>query len=655
MSRLTQLFAGSRGARSSARTSTRAHTGARTHTGTRTCGERSSAGRRRRTRGAATAAAAGLLALTVGAGTAIAAPAGGKGGSPHPPRHARAATPQVHPGGKGLSTLPAPPAPPRTPPPRRAPRPVPPGRGDAAIAGTATGSSGTPATGSSAAAATAAATTAATPLAAAATTGQGTLILYDTTGTWGWLGEQYAMQAANLASRFGTWQARPVRSYTAGQMAQYAAVIYIGSTYDEQVPTAFLTDVLAGTRPVLWMYDNIWQLTAQAPNFATTYGWNWSGFDTTSIGAVRYKGTDLTRLATNAAGIMNYGTVDPAKATVVAEAVRANGTRFPWALRSNNLTYIGEIPFAYADMTDRYLAFADILFDALAPQTATRHRALVRIEDVGPDADPAELRAIADYLSSVNVPFSVAVYPRYVDANGTYNNGVAQDYTLASRPDVVTALRYMTQRGGTLIMHGWTHQFSNVANPYSGASADDFEFFRAHVDAQDNVVYDGPVPGDSQSWAAGRMDGSAAAFTAAGLSVPTVFEFPHYAASAPDYAAAKAKFPRRYDRGLYFRNQLAGGTIDHTKFGGQFFPYPVTDVHGSFIIPENIGNVEPEAFNNHPARLPADLIDAARRNLIVRDGFASMFYHPYLGVDYLRQTVEGVKALGYTFIAASAV
>ncbi|MEX5634614.1 DUF2334 domain-containing protein [Parafrankia sp. FMc2] len=614
-----------------------------------------------------TVAAAGLLVIAVSAGaaTATAAAPGAGAGAARPsvqtPPHARAATPLVHHADARTDLLPAPPAPPRTPPPRRAPRPAPPGRGtDLPPAGPAQspasgGRAGGGAGGDGRPDDAAPTTTAATPPAAAAATGVGTLILYDTTGAWGWLGEQYAMQAANLASRFGTWQARPVSTYTAGQLAGYAAVIYIGSTYDEQVPTAFLADVLAGTRPVVWMYNNIWQLTAQSPAFPTTYGWNWSGFDTSTVGAVRYKGTDLSRYTGNAAGIMNYAAVDTTRATVLAEAVRGDGTRFPWALRAGNLTYVGEIPFAYADMTDRYLAVADLLFDVLAPQTPTRHRALVRIEDVGPDADPAELRAIADYLSSARVPFSVAVYPRYVDANGTYNNGVAQDYSLAARPDVVSALRYMTQRGGALIMHGWTHQFSNAANPYSGASADDFEFFRAHVDAQDNVVYDGPVPGDSQAWATGRMNGAAAAFTAAGLAVPTVFEFPHYAASAPDYAAAREKFPRRYDRGLYFRNQLAGGTVDHTRYGGQFFPYPVTDIHGSFVIPENIGNVEPAAFNNHPARLPADLIDAARRNLVVRDGYASMFYHPYLGVDYLRQTVEGVRALGYSFIAASAV
>lgn len=47
---------------------------------------------------------------------------------------------------------------------------------------------------------------------------------------------------------------------------------------------------------------------------------------------------------------------------------------------------------------DRVLAFADLLFDALAPQTRERHRALVRLEDINPRRDPRDLRAAADYL-----------------------------------------------------------------------------------------------------------------------------------------------------------------------------------------------------------------------------------------------------------------
>ena len=143
-----------------------------------------------------------------------------------------------------------------------------------------------------------------------------TLVLYDTTGQWGWLGELYAIMSANLASHFGSWTAMPVASYQTGQLKQYTAAIYVGSTYGEPIPNAFLDDVYGTTTPVIWAYDNIWQLTARYPNFSSVYGWNWSGFDFSSVAEVDYplppstRATQqLKRYAANAAGIMNYASI----------------------------------------------------------------------------------------------------------------------------------------------------------------------------------------------------------------------------------------------------------------------------------------------------------------------------------------------------------
>ncbi|WP_432827946.1 DUF2334 domain-containing protein [Dactylosporangium sp. CA-092794] len=484
-----------------------------------------------------------------------------------------------------------------------------------------------------------------------------TLVLYDSTGPYGWLGEDYAMMTTNLVSHFGAWAAHPVGTYTAGELAKYSAVVYVGSTYDEPIPTAFLDDVLATSKPVVWMYDNIWQLTARSADFATKYGYTWKGFDVSSVSEVDYQGTALTRDPENLAGIMDYAVYDSTKAVSIGDAVRADGTKFPWGIKSGNLTYIGEIPFAYITANDRYLAFSDLLYSVLAPQTVARHRALVRIEDVGPDADPAELRAVADYLSSKKIPFTVAVYSRYRDPKGVNNNGKPEDYTLRQRPLVVSALKYMQSKGGTLLMHGYTHQLDSLNNPYDAVSADDFEFFLAHVDASDAVVYDGPVPGDSAANVTARITASRNDWKQAGLTAPTIFEPPHYAASALDYKTFNSLFGVRYDRGLYFPGVLSGGTVDNsvTHMVGQFFPYTVRDVYGSTVIPENIGNIEPEPFNQHPAVLPADLISYAKANLAVRDGVASFFYHPYLGTDYLKQVVDGVQGLGYTFVSAAAM
>ncbi|MEV6926814.1 polysaccharide deacetylase family protein [Dactylosporangium sp. NPDC051485] len=484
-----------------------------------------------------------------------------------------------------------------------------------------------------------------------------TLVLYDSTGAYSWLGEDYAMMATNLVSHFGAWTAHPVDSYTAGELSKYSAVVYVGSTYDEPIPAAFLDDVLGTTKPVLWLYDNIWQLTARSADFASRYGYTWKGFDTSAVAKVDYKGTALTRDTRNNAGIMDTVIYDTAKAVSVADAVRPDGSKFPWGVRSGNLTYIGELPFSYITSNDRYLAFADLLYDALAPRTAARHRALVRIEDVGPDADPAQLRAIADYLSSRKVPFTVAVYSRYRDPKGVNNHGKAEDYTLRQRPLVVSALKYMQSKGGTLLMHGYTHQLDSLNNPYDGVSANDFEFFRAHVDAGDAVIYDGPVRNDSAAGVTARVTASRTDWQQAGLSQPTIFEPPHYAASALDYKTFNTLFGVRYDRGLYFPGVLSGAAVDNSvaHMVGQFFPYTVRDVYGSTVIPENIGNIEPEPFNQHPAVLPADLVANAKANLAVRDGVASFFYHPYLGTSYLRQTVEGIQGLGYTFVAAAAM
>jgi hypothetical protein len=102
--------------------------------------------------------------------------------------------------------------------------------------------------------------------------GAKTLVLYDTTNTFGWIGELYAMYAGNLASHFGTWKAVPVSQYQTGMIGQYTATIYIGSTYDEPLPAAFLGDVVNATKPVLWIYDNIWEVprraSTEAPNEA---------------------------------------------------------------------------------------------------------------------------------------------------------------------------------------------------------------------------------------------------------------------------------------------------------------------------------------------------------------------------------------------------
>jgi len=477
-----------------------------------------------------------------------------------------------------------------------------------------------------------------------------TLVLYDTTGDWGWLGELYGIMAANLASHFGAWTALPVVSYSAGQMSQFSAVIYVGSTYGEPVPSAFLSDVLAyKTIPVIWVYDNIWQLAAFTPNFAATYGWEWSGFDTSTVAQVNYKGQQLSRYASNSAGIMNYSMVSNG-VSVLASAVRSDGSTFPWALRSSNLTYIGENPLVYIAEGDRYLAFCDLLFDALGPATPTRHRALVRLEDIDPTYDPTALENVANYLYSQGVPFGFQVTPRHTDPLGVYNNGVPQTIRLKNAPALVKAFKYMQSKGGVMMEHGFTHQYSNVKNPYTAVTGDDCEFFRLTMNSDYTLNYLGPVAEDSTAWASNRISSAAAEFAAAGFSAPKIFTFPSYLGSAADIQVVGQNFSARAERSLYYRGLLSG-TIDATRYVGQYFPYVVRDVYNTKVLPDNLGGISPDNFFGFPPRLPAQIIADAQRSLVVRDGFASFFYNPDDDISYLKTTIQGFKGLGYTFVS----
>jgi uncharacterized protein YdaL len=489
-----------------------------------------------------------------------------------------------------------------------------------------------------------------------------TLVLYDSTGAWAWLGEAYAVQAASLASHGSNYVMHPAASYVAGELGNYTGLIYVGSTYDEPLPTALLDDVLATSKPVLWMNDNIWQLAARATDaaFVAQYGWRPLYFDFSNALTVTYKGVALQRnpLAVPS-GLLQTQIVDPAKAQAIATITSDTGVVSPWATRSGNFTYIGEVPFSYSGMNDRYLAAADLISQVSNPAMPARKRALVRIEDVSADTSPTQLRRIADYLYSKHVPFSVAVIPLYLDPNGVYNNGVAETRPLSKTTGVVNALKYMQARGGTIIMHGYTHQYSNVDNPYSGVSADDFEFYRSHISADNYVIYDAPPAEDSTSWAQGRVTAGLQEFAKAGFT-PTIFEFPHYAGSALDYQVIQQQFGVRYDRGLYaagwcLDGNCGTGTPDYTRIYGQFFPYLIRDIFGSVVIPENLGNVEPVEFNHNPPRSPQDILNSAKANTVITDGVQSFFFHPYLPLSNLKTIVQGIQAMGYQFVPADTI
>jgi uncharacterized protein YdaL len=476
-----------------------------------------------------------------------------------------------------------------------------------------------------------------------------TLVLYDTTGPWGYLGELYAIQLANLASHFGSCTAKPVCEYTPGAGSACRAVIYAGSSYGEPLPDAFVDDVVSGDWPILWIDENVWQLIERYPFFTERYGWVRGRPDRSPVRAVRYKGIELPRdPAAQVEGLATLRFPQAETVTVLADAVRDDGTTLPWAARSSNLVYVTENPFQYATEGDRQLALADLMFDLLEPDAPDRHRALLRLEDISPVSEPRAVLALGSELARRDVPFSFGVYPVHREPGG-------REVLLRDRPAVVAAIRQLKRLGGTMVSHGFTHQYGTAPNPYDGRSGSDYEFFRADLDEGGEPRLVGPVPGDSRSWALGRIALAAGELGVAGLELPAIFEVPHYAASADDYAAFARRFEARYDRGLYFAGTLNGGEVDHARLVSQAFPYVVRDVYGSMVIPENLGHHAPRPSDDTSGSDVTGIVAAAVRALVVRDGLASFFYHPYLGVEPLTAILDGIEEAGYTFVSPASL
>lgn len=478
------------------------------------------------------------------------------------------------------------------------------------------------------------------------------LVLYDDPARFP-ASDLNALQTAHLTSHFGSWVAAPVAGYRRGDLLRHAGVVYVGTDPNGSPPDAFLDDVLDGARPVIWILGNVGRLAARAPGFAQRFGFDAGPAEASGPVAVAYKGRRLARDARDTSPVRGATIADAARAQVLASGVRSDGSSFPWAVRSGALTYLAEVPFSWTQDGDRQLVLADVLFDLLAPETPERHRALVRLEDVSAVIPAANIKALVDVLYAAGAPFSIAVIPVFEDPLGAYfGDGQPHELRMSNTPDFVAALRYAQERGGTLIMHGYTHQLGTLLNPYSATSGDDFEFWRAHTtDAAGTVVQlDGPAPGDAGDWAATRVRLGVAEFVASGLPPPAIWEFPHYAGSAADSRAIREVLPSAYQRGMYFPGLLLGAQENLLAPLNQSFPYDVTDAYGFRTVPENCGFYSPELQNAIPRTVP-DILAHARDNLVVRDGFASLFFHPWFSPSVLRQLVTGIQGLGYTFVS----
>lgn len=277
-------------------------------------------------------------------------------------------------------------------------------------------------------------------------------------------------------------------------------------------------------------------------------------------------------------------------------------------------------------------------------------KALIRFEDVGPggyygsEESLAKLRVMADYLHSEEVPFHVSMIPRFVDPTTGYDKSIADTHDPVVRSFLAT-MRYLQDRGASLGMHGYRHQYGN------SVSADGYEF--THTDS----AFDSP-PDDSESavleqkafehsYTSGRMRDGFAAIKQSGLQVDW-FSTPHYTASPNQRSILESWI------GLFFENK-PGELSSHLI---------LTDVdsplhRGVIYIPTPLFYVEGSKADEEIQRILHEAKGYTREDL------AGFFFHPYLDFPfltgqgssliyddnaYLKKLIRGFKQQSFRFV-----
>ena len=410
---------------------------------------------------------------------------------------------------------------------------------------------------------------------------------------------------------------KEVSLYRAGEMSHYDFTFYIGYTKRDLPPGTFMDDAFETEKPFIWLNTGMETFASQF-NVGKRFGFKYVRFDTASVYDVVLRGNQrFTKTEPNANVIK---VIAPAQCKVLATAQSTRTrTTIPYVIRSSNFWYVVDSPFSYATEEDRYLLFADMLHDILGEQHPESHSALIRIEDTNPFSDPAQLRAVADVLADLGVPFLVGVTPFYV--NPVTGTRVA----MSDKPDYVDALHYMMEHGGTIILHGTTHQ-------YKGETSVDYEYWD---ESRDRIL-----PVDSRQYVEKKIR-DAINECMKNSVYPLAWETPHYTASALDYTVFAEHFSTAVEQ------RLVLDRLDQS----QYFPYLIyRDMYGQRIYPENLGYVPFDTDWRKQEESVDLLIAHARANLAVRDGFATAFFHPFLDPDLLKRLVEGIQELGYTYL-----
>ncbi|MBJ8055795.1 polysaccharide deacetylase family protein [Bacillus cereus] len=323
------------------------------------------------------------------------------------------------------------------------------------------------------------------------------------------------------------------------------------------------------------------------------------------------------------------------KGTTLAYALSADGTH-PLIVQQGTSYYVAT-PNLF-DWMSHYVG--EMLFSYFEQKPMTnKNSAYLRLEDVHPAVDVKQLQEIAELLKEKKIPYMITVIPVYKDPN------TGKTVHLKDNSELVSVLRFMQDNGGSIVMHGYTHQF------YDSETGEGFEFWdvktdqpirqpnhekpKTKEDFQSTEDYNKYVENGKafeEKYTKDHIEKGITELVGAKL-YPVAFEAPHYTMSQKGYEILSQ----------YFSTYVGQLQLNDTTWKSMHSPAYISTpsfLHGMKLIPETVGFIEEDK--------PQTIAKMKERALSVEklsDGIIGAFYHPYLGVKPLKEVLKELESI----------
>jgi len=274
--------------------------------------------------------------------------------------------------------------------------------------------------------------------------------------------------------------------------------------------------------------------------------------------------------------------------------------------------YAGSRPTSSIVSGGGNLIFMDLMHEVY--RIRRNKSALIRLEDVNPTSDVDNLTEITNFLSEMNVPFTISLIPFYLHENRLI--------PLRENTNLVKVIKSATNHGGEIVLHGLTHQ-------HTGETGVDSEFW--------NEMNSTPL--EETGFVKSRIEIGLEELKATGLlNHNSGWETPHYKAGNGTYGLFEEEFDLIYE-------------APHWNYDLGFLPYPVIR-RNSVYVPTNLGYYRGDLSSQ---QIEEKLTKAGLLQELQFGGVASFFYHPSLGLEKLRPLIDGLIEQGWKFASAKSV